>query len=1333
VSVNIIAELHPLRSSRVRLTASPKPIEEIIRELNTGFPLRQARVSRNGEIVKDFSTMAQDGDTLWIKFVPYGDTHDTGVGMKAGGWALVALGIAAFFIPGFGAPVGVALIGTGLGMVTGGAVLLNVHIPSLKDREKPEQDPSVRGGKNQARPHGRIPVLFGRHRIYPDLAANPHTEIIDGRQYFTQLFCGGYQDCVIDLDSIKLGDTPLVDLSHSGDIDQILARADPLVSMEIIQDGQPSNLYPHCVHEDMLNAALKNEIDDGDGKKISGEIVRTTPDNTDKINVDIFLYNGIGRYNNDGGIGTAKVEVEAYYKRADDDSPDYELLGFFNGQSNTISGKELKTKRYQITKSVEPGRYKVKIVRATPDSSNSKIIDEVYVGALRSKKTTQYDGQTGQYFPVRPIRPVRQKDLTIIALRVMATDKFNGVVDSLNYIATSKLPVYSPSGSGAPYWLAAAETRNPAAMLLHALRGGPAQQRVDPDDIDWASFENFYRWCGERGYTCDAYLSESVTIAELLRMIGGAARADVLRVDSKITVVQDIERPTPMQLFTPKNTKSYSVTMLQADIPDAIALRFIDEDAGYAQTELKVYHTPDGNPPEEGEPETIQKTDLWGIANSAQARRIGMYNYACLKNRPFVHTIEVDIEYLLCNKGDRIQYAGDLALTGAVQGRVAETLWSPSASRYVGIRLDEPVETEPDKQYAVRIRRSDGTIILKDVALAHAPDEIYFTEPLEPNDAPQRGDVYAFGIRGQEVVDLVITDIQPQADLSAVLTCVEYSPAIFDVDDDNFILPEFENKITPVSGAIDSGVVGTARWRLFVTYHDSEREPPRPGGDGQGGGWHYAHTSPSLWQSSKTAESVDSGEWGPPVRIKGERGNTDTVAIYLSLSPQTKILKRDSDGNLLAGSLPFTAWAELYKWNYKIPPADGSPRYPGGGGKIVDPVPGGMFPAAGRGVAFSLVDAPQGVAINAVGRITVAADAALGDGRRITVQAEYKGEVYTAELVIQIEKRVGDARYLGTIDTLPQGNAVTILKGRNMGQVAAVQGDYVFAVASGQVGPRVWRMGYVYQWAGAAWEERDPVKYTDLYTLCLKDGLDVPELTQEMGWFGAVFAARIVAQQAFIEKLAAQVITLQEGGLIQSENFRADQSGFRIKHDGDAEFNEVTIRATGTFNNGRFSGIEADGMQISGNSSFSGDIDSGVLKVLPSSPVSFSLANPSPQQISTFMDNVRNTLGYPSNIANFTLFPTTGTITYYYDGYITKTIKSMQFVFSGYMTSKHLIITPTSGSNVSSSHDIVDLSFTVGTSARTVRLVNLPTSTNTQHEVFRISDGNGNYDLKIKG
>jgi len=858
VSVKIIAQLHPLRSSRTKINVIPKPISEIIKELNSGFPLSQARVCRNGEIIKDFSLIPNDEDTLTVKFVPYGEM--AGYQLKGIGSFPLIFGflLALSFGFGFGtaAIIGYVIMGVGITtMIGGGVVLLGAYldkkyqIPSIASRENPENDPSIRGAKNQARPHGRIPVLFGRHRIYPDLAANPYTEIIGNQQYFTQILCGGYRDCEIDLESIKLGETNITELSRTNNINKILAGEDPVIKLEILKDGEKSEIYPYCVHEDAINAQLQNQIDGGDGNKIPGIIIRTTPEKTDRINVDIFFQNGIGKYNDDGKLTSTSVTVIAQYKPVNAPDSAYQSLGNFFGSSNTISGAELKTKRYQVTMSnLVPGQYTVKVERASSDSSDSKIIDQVHLGSIRSFKS------------IRPIREERQRDLIIITMRVMATAKLNGVIDSFNYVAVSKLPVHSLDGSGPLYWLNSIETQNPAAMLMYALWGRPAQQEVDTDDIDWLSVEAFYTWCEEHDYYCNAYLSDAVTIAELMRMIGYTARADILRIDSKISVVQDIERPAHLQLFTPKNTISYSVTMLKADIPDAISLRYIDENAGYARNELSVFNTPDGNRVKE--PDIIQNVDLWGITNDVQARRIGMYNYACLKNRPFVHTIEADIEYLIVNKGDWIQYAGDIALTGSVQGRIKGLLYENDLC--VGIRIDEPAEYEPGKQYTVRLRLLKGIILLKDVQYVNQQYDIYFLEAFNEDDTPQIGDIYVFGIRGYEVIDLIITDIQPQANLQATLTCVEYSPEIFNIDSPNFILLEFINKVTPVSGAADPGTVGLTVLHTWLTYHDDEDEPQPPIGDGTENGWHHLITPQSNWVSRKTTQFITEGDWNGP-------------------------------------------------------------------------------------------------------------------------------------------------------------------------------------------------------------------------------------------------------------------------------------------------------------------------------------------------------------------------------------------------------------------------------------------------------------------------------------
>jgi hypothetical protein len=357
---------------------------------------------------------------------------------------------------------------------------------------------------------------------------------------------------------------------------------------------------------------------------------------------------------------------------------------------------------------------------------------------------------------------------------------------------------------------------------------------------------------------------------------------------------------------------------------------------------------------------------------------------------------------------------------------------------------------------------------------------------------------------------------------------VEYSPEIFDVDKPDFVLPEFVNRITPVSGAVDSGVINPDRWRSFAVYHDGEDEPDRPSGDGQDGGWHHLQTFRSIWQSTKMSESVESGEWGLPVRIRAERGTDDVTPIWLSLEPQNVTLDTDGDGNLPAGLFPLTVKARLFKWNSLL-----------------------------TGAVFSIQSASDGISVDSNGVITVNENTVLNDENAVTVRAEYQGTVYTATLFITKNINNYASRYLGTVKKLSTAEAtVTIEKGPVMGQVRARQGDYVLAVVA--AGGRL--AGSVFQWSGVAWEYRTPENYSELYIRCFKDGLDVPELSQDMGWFGAVFAKLLVAQQAFITELSAQVIELREFGEIRSTSFGKIPEGFRIEANGKAEFNEAIIR-----------------------------------------------------------------------------------------------------------------------------------------------------------------------------
>lgn len=64
---------------------------------------------------------------------------------------------------------------------------------------------------------------------------------------------------------------------------------------------------------------------------------------------------------------------------------------------------------------------------------------------------------------------------------------------------------------------------------------------------------------------------------------------------------------------------------------------------------------------------------------------------------------------------------------------------------------------------------------------------------------------------------------------------------------------------------------------VFITYNDSATGPEKPTGDGTLGGWHTDATSAAIWISQKVAATATSGDWGEPIKIKGDKGDRGEI------------------------------------------------------------------------------------------------------------------------------------------------------------------------------------------------------------------------------------------------------------------------------------------------------------------------------------------------------------------------------------------------------------------------------------------------------------------------
>ena len=779
MSVRLVAKVHPFDATRRIVRDLPRaPLAELFSSLELDLDLSHARFTVNDGQVADPAFIPADGDLIFVNVVPAGDTRKMGTESKIGGALMVVAGVLlTVFTAGIGAGIGAALIGSGVSLFLGGVVLYNTKLPGLSSQDQAQSANYLRGSQNQTVLGGPVSIVLGKHRIAPDNAAAPYTEIVGNDQYLHQLFAVSTLDCAIDADTWKIGDT-------------LLSKYDD-ASVEIVQDGATLDQYPYIVRETSVGQEVRNQSDDGS----SGSLVFTTATKTNRIVVDV-AFNGLIEYDKDGNKQNASVELRAEYKPAGADDSQYRSLGHWVGGWDVISAQSTKALRFTITKDLDnlssggadyttDCQYDVRLTRVTGDSSDSSTIDKVYWGSLRA---VQFD---------RPISEKAQAQITVAALRIKATGQLSGTVSQLSCIAHLLARNWDSSGSGADHW-PAARTANPASAYLYILTNPRANPRPTQDSaIDWPAFESWHQFCSDKDYECNMVVSDQYDRDTLLDLIAQCGRATGIKINGKYSIVVDRERDVPMQMITPRNSWGYSGSKAFPDFPHALKINFIDAALDYQQSQLVVYD--DGYNEDGSGGKTVatsfQEVDTKGVTSSDQAWKIGRYRIAAAHLRCESHELTLDFEYLVATIGDRVLFAHDVILVGLAYGRIVSTVVAEGL--VTGLVVDEELQFEDGKSYAVSIRTTLGIITCPVTAPVGIVKEVALVNPISETYGIAVENLYTFGEAGLVTEDVIISDISPAEDLTAKLTLVDYASEIFDlIDDPNLQIPPYDPKIS---------------------------------------------------------------------------------------------------------------------------------------------------------------------------------------------------------------------------------------------------------------------------------------------------------------------------------------------------------------------------------------------------------------------------------------------------------------------------------------------------------------------------------------------------------
>ena len=181
----------------------------------------------NGRAVMraEWGRKLRDGDVLLFVALPAG-----GGGGGSNPLRIVLMLVVAYFAgplanalaPGLGitSAAGVGALQAGIGIV--GNMLINTLIPPPRPPSPqlatslaaPSPTYSLSGQGNMARFDSAIPVVYGRHLLYPDFAAQPYTEYAGNEQFLYELLCIGQGS--FDIETIRIEDT-IVESAPVGD------------------------------------------------------------------------------------------------------------------------------------------------------------------------------------------------------------------------------------------------------------------------------------------------------------------------------------------------------------------------------------------------------------------------------------------------------------------------------------------------------------------------------------------------------------------------------------------------------------------------------------------------------------------------------------------------------------------------------------------------------------------------------------------------------------------------------------------------------------------------------------------------------------------------------------------------------------------------------------------------------------------------------------------------------------------------------------------------------------------------------------------------------------
>lgn len=523
-----------------------------------------------------------------------------------------------------------AQLGTfALNMVKGMVMnaLLNMLLPAPKPpaaatsraMASPSPTYTLQAQGNSARLGQPIPVLYGRHQIYPDYGADPYGEFRDNEQDLFQLFVVSQGHVAIE--QLRIEDTVITGTLGA---DGYYRSDSPFAGVvwQIVPPGGTVTLFPSNVTTSGEVAGQKAEKD----VTIGPFSVNEPGSVIDRIGYDVVCPKGLYYFRDDGSMDPRAASFTVDAQQIDDYGNPvgaWTQIGVHsvNKASNTAQ-------RFSYTIAVSPGRYRVRFTRTNDEEDSTRGTSDLHWSGLRG------------YHPGNQA----YGDVTMLALQLRAGNQISEQsARRINVIGQRYLRTWHPDTG---WSVAPTATRNPAwaiADMARAQYGGrQPDSRIELDSL----YELSHVWAA-RGDEYNAVHDTKGTLWEALTMCARVGRAAPYTQYSKLFIVRDAPSSMPSMLFSDRNIVRGSMRVRyivhSSETVDAVECDYLDDTTWSEQRVLAKLSDSDAEQP--------AKVKLFGATKRLQVWREGMHMAGSNRYRRAVITLTTGQEGLIPRPG----------------------------------------------------------------------------------------------------------------------------------------------------------------------------------------------------------------------------------------------------------------------------------------------------------------------------------------------------------------------------------------------------------------------------------------------------------------------------------------------------------------------------------------------------------------------------------------------------------------------------------------------------------------------------------------------------------